>query len=58
MKEIEAQIKILEFVLDNVCDCEMNIRGRLFIRDTIKRLKKKLDDTSNPEKQITNPNRN
>jgi hypothetical protein len=58
MKEIEAQIKILEFVLDNVCDCEMNVRGRLFIRDTIKRLKKKLDDTSNPKDQTSNFNRN
>jgi hypothetical protein len=58
MKEIEAQIKILEFVLDNVCDCEMNVRGRLFIRDTIKRLKIKLNAPAKPETKITNPNRN
>jgi hypothetical protein len=58
MKEIEAQIKILEFVLDNVCDCEMNVRGRLFIRDTIKRLKIKLNAPADPETKITNPNRN
>jgi hypothetical protein len=43
--EAKAQIEILEFLLQNLCDCELNDKGRLFIRLHIKRLKKRLNDT-------------
>jgi len=47
MKEAEAQIKILEYVLESLCKCEICIKGRRFIKKEIKRLK---DDISNIKK--------
>jgi hypothetical protein len=57
--ETKAQIEILEFVLESLCKCELNTKGRLFIRLHIRRLKKRLtNDTNRTENSITGNDRN
>jgi hypothetical protein len=43
--EIKAQIKLLNHLLNGMCECELTPTGRLFLEKLRDKLKKRINDT-------------
>jgi hypothetical protein len=48
--EIKAQIKLLTHLLNGLCECEITPKGRLFLEVLRDKLKKRINDTTEPKK--------